>query len=70
MAKKPTITSILARITLADGSTVEFKMVGAHDPRLEVYKDAVQQGLMAKLEIVKSVATHEVIAVVETPKKD
>jgi hypothetical protein len=66
--KKPTTISIIARTTLADGSTIEFKMVGAHDPRLAIYKEAIEQGLMAKLEIIKSVATHEVIAIVEAPK--
>jgi hypothetical protein len=66
--KKPTTISILARITLTDGSTVEYKMVGAHDPRLEVYYTAIAQGLMAKLEIIKSVATHEVISIIEAPK--
>jgi hypothetical protein len=70
MAKKPTIVSILARITLLDGSTVEYKMVGTTDPRLGVYKDTVAQGLLAKLEVVKSVATHDVIEVVEMPKKN
>jgi hypothetical protein len=51
-----------------DGSTVEYKMVGTNDPRLEIYKIAIEQGLMTKLEVVKSVATHEVIAIVEAPK--
>jgi hypothetical protein len=45
-------------------------MVGTTDERLGVYKDAVAQGLLAKLEVVKSVATHDVIEVVEMPKKD
>jgi hypothetical protein len=52
---------ILARIWLLNGLPVETKLIGINDPRIEVYKEACVQGLIASYEIVEMTCTSKTI---------